>query len=165
MDMLKNLIAYLIVLGYIPVWVFAKNDKVNYKAKQLTYNQVNGSPCKQLKGEVVCNFPVQKMTVYADEVLHYDNTDIIEAFGRVKIEGKDYVIYANALFYDPKKEAIVLEKDVMCQSEEATLHSDKFVYHLKKQQGKFFHQGRLVYKDIEIVSQRGIYDVDQQTFS
>lgn len=165
MDMLKNLIAYLIVLSHIPVWVFAKNDKVNYKAKQLTYNQINGKPCKQLKGEVVCNFPVQNMTVYADEVLHYDNTDIIEAFGRVKIEGKDYVIYANALFYDPKKEAIVLEKDVMCQSDEATLHSDKFVYHLKKQQGEFFHQGRLVYKDVEIVSQRGIYDVDQQTFS
>lgn len=161
----KHLIAYLLILSHIPVLVFAKNDKVNYKAKQLIYNQINGEPCRQLKGEVVCDFLVQKMTMYADEVLHYDNTDIIEAFGRVKIVSKDYVIHANALFYDPKKEAIVLEKDVLCQLEEATLHSSKFVYHLKKQQGEFFNQGKLVYKDMEVVSQRGIYDVRQQTFS
>ena len=162
----NSVILYVLWLSFVPVTLaLAKKDLVNYSAKQLVCDKLNGKPCIQLKGEVVFKFPSSGVVLHADEAYYYNDSALIEAYGNIKILNKQGdIVQADKLFYDQKKKLATLENHVVCKTGDSTLYTSKLFYDFLKKQGKFVNQGKVVHKETVVTSCSGIYDEAAQTF-
>ena len=154
---------------YLLAWPFsALADAMTYKADQLEGEVVNDKPCKKLEGNVVITFDAHGMVLTADRAYKYDDQDLIEAQGNVKIVDREgNVIKSALLIYDLAQKQAVFENNVSYTSEKVTFYTPKLVYDVEKKQGKFLQGGKLVQDQMVLTSSMGLYDgaSHQVTFS
>lgn len=155
--MLKKTIYFIVCLLGWPLGVLA--DAMTYQADRLEGGVVNDKPCKQLEGNVVFTFHTSGMVLTADKVYQYDDQELIEAQGNVKIvDQQGNIVESTCLtYYLPQKRA-VFENNVSCTSKKATFYTPKLIYDVEKKQGKFYQGGKLVQDQMVLTSSMGMYD-------
>ncbi|MBX9890327.1 MAG: hypothetical protein K2X94_03595 [Amoebophilaceae bacterium] len=153
--MLLKVIAAIIIA--IPL--LAEQSTVSYSAKQLETTMVGSQSCKKLKGDVVFTFQPSGMVLTADEACKYEDQNLIEACGNVKIIDKSgSTIQSGRLTYYPDKQLATLSDNVLCQSDQQTFHTSKLIYNVAKKRGEFLGGGKLLQGEMSLTSVSGIYD-------
>ncbi|WP_243517597.1 MULTISPECIES: OstA-like protein [unclassified Candidatus Cardinium] len=164
--MFKKIIYSILYLLAWPLCALA--DPITYQADRLEGEVVNDKACKKLEGNVVITFDTHGMTLTADRVYKYDDQEVIEAQGNVKIVDREgSVLKSGLLTYDLAHKQAIFENDVSCSSTKAMFYTPKLIYDVEKKQGKFLQGGKLVQDQMVLTSNKGVYDGarHQVTFS
>ncbi len=155
--MYKRTVYLIVYLLVCPLCVLA--EPVTYQADRLEGDLVNDKPCKKLEGNVVFTFPTNGMVLTADKAYKYDDQELIEAEGNVKIvDQQGGVITSEVLIYDLAQKQAIFENNVSYASKKATFYTPKLIYNVEKRQGKFLQGGKLVQDQMVVTSRMGFYD-------
>lgn len=141
---------------------------MTYRADRLEGDVVDDKPCKKLEGNVVFTFRANGIVLTADKAYKYDEQELIEAQGNVKIVDQEGgVIQSGLLTYDLRQKQAVFRDNVSYVSKKATFYTPKLTYDVEKKQGAFLQGGKLEQDQMVLTSSRGLYDGanHQVTFS
>jgi len=134
-----------------------KGTKVDISAEILQGGKGERGAYQCLQGNAV--FILEDVTIYADRAVYYNDEEIIEAEGAVKIVQKDgTIITANALIYDKARGIAKLFGGVVYESEDVKFYTDNFDYNVNTERGVFKDGGMLVNKENTLTSKSGYYD-------
>lgn len=157
----KTIYSVLLLLLSVGLYfqVSADEESVTYTAKSLEADFFNHKACKKLEGDVRFTFHPSGVVLTADKVYKYDNEDLIEAQGGVKIADKEGgLIQADQLTYYPEKKLAILQNNVVFEAQNATCYTQQLVYDMEKKQGSFSNRGRLLQNEMVLTSLAGVYD-------
>lgn len=110
----------------------------------------------KLKGNV--KFIHEGTVGYCDSAYMHDQTNNLEAFGRVRIHINDSVtLYGKYVFYNGNARVASISKKVRLEDKTAMLYTDSLIYDLEKDVGYYLTGGKTVNKDNTLTSTRGKY--------
>lgn len=120
----------------------------------------SGKRFDRFVGNVV--FEQNETTIYCDSAILYKKENIVEAFGRVRIEeGDSITITSRKLVYTGNdKKARLRENVVFNKLKSVTLYTDFLDYDRLRQQAKYFEGGKLVDSTNVLTSRKGYYQVN-----
>jgi len=141
-----------------------KKVKLEQADKQ-SGGKINGERYDSWIGDVI--FSHQSTTINCDSAIRMNKTNIIEAFGRVKIkEGDSVTVTSKKLIYDGNTQKAKLRDDVVFKKlKQVTLYTDFLDYDRVKQQAYYYNNGKLVDSTNTLTSKKGYYQVNTNTVS
>lgn len=124
-----------------------------------------GEKFKRLVGNVVLT--QNKTTIYCDSAHLFDKTNMVEAFGKIKItEGDSVTVTGNSLIYEGNKRLAKLRGNVVFNKlATATLYTDFLDYDRTKNTAYYFNNGKLVDSTNVLTSNKGYYNVNNNLSS
>jgi lipopolysaccharide export system protein LptA len=137
-------------------------EKIKYKAEQLELVKKDGDKVRKLTINVV--FTQESTTVYCDSAFFYKNSNIMEAFGHVKIVDDSTTITADKLIYNGDTRISNLRDNVIYRNGENTLYTNFLDYDLDLEIAHYFNKGKLVDETNTLTSQIG-YFYSQQDYA
>ncbi len=150
----------LIVLALVCSLGCMGQRKVKLKhANTLTGSVQNGVRNDWVIGEVI--FVQNETTIYCDSAIFDRAQNSVEAFGHIRItEGDSVTVTASRLNYDGNKKIAYLRRKVVFNKlETATLYTDFLDYDRKKNEARYFNNGKLVDSTNTLTSKKGYYDL------
>lgn len=139
--------------------LIALAEPVTYQANQLKGEVLNGKSCRRLEGNVTITLDTSGIILTADQAYKYDDSDVIEAEGNVKIVDRDgSVLTSNRLIYDLSKKEAIFSGNVSCTSKKANFYTSELIYNVETKQGRFSQKGKLVQDQMVLTSPSGLYD-------
>ncbi len=110
-------------------------------------------------GDVV--FLQNETTIYCDSAIFNRSKNSVDAFGKIHItEGDSITVTAERLTYDGDKKIAYLRKNVIfTKLETATLYTDFLDYDRKKNEARYFNNGKLIDSTNTLTSRKGYYDL------
>jgi lipopolysaccharide export system protein LptA len=120
---------------------------------------VNGERISRFIGNVV--FSQNETTIYCDSAHSERSSNLIEAFGHIRItEGDSVSVTSLGLIYNGNTKVAYLRKNVVFKKLGiATLYTDYLDYDRKKNEAKYFNGGKLVDSVNVLTSKKGYYNV------
>ncbi len=140
--------------------------KVKLKhANTLTGSVQQGVRNDWVIGEVV--FVQNETTIYCDSAIFDRSRNSVQAFGHIRItEGDSVSVTAASLTYDGDKKIAFLRKNVIFNKlETATLYTDFLDYDRKKNEARYFNNGKLVDSTNTLTSKKGYYNLSSNIAS
>lgn len=155
---LQYILLLLPVLFAMPAAKAQKKVKLEQADQQSGGILPGGQRFDKWNGDVV--FSHEKTRIKCDSAIRYSDTNIIEAFGHIRInEGDSITITANKLIYDGNKRIAKLRKNVVfTKLGQATLYTDFLDYERLKQQAYYYNKGKLVDSTNTLRSVKGYYN-------
>ncbi len=157
---------YIFLLAVLTFSLHAKaqgsKEKIKYKADKLQLIKKDGDRVRRLTNNVV--FTQETTTVYCDSSFFYKNTNIMEAFGHVRIVDDSTTITADKLIYNGDLRTAELRNNVIYTNGESTLYTDFLDYDLDLEIAHYFNKGKLVDETNTLTSQIG-YFYSQQDYA
>ncbi|WP_258104768.1 OstA-like protein [Marinoscillum sp. MHG1-6] len=148
----------------IPLIVFAttsigysqkKNDKIRYKADELELIKIDNEKVRKLNRNVI--FTQENTTVYCDSSYYYKDTNIMEAYGHIRIVDKETTITSERLTYNGDTRIAYLRKNVIYRNEEHTLYTDFLDYDMDNEIAHYFNKGKLIDSTNTLTSKIGYF--------
>lgn len=136
-------------------------DKLEYEAKSLEGGKrKDGETYKKLVGSV--KFTQKDMIIYCDSAFAYDQTNSMEAFGKVRIEDLEdsVTITSNKLYYDGNGKIAELRGNVVYIDDSIRLYTDNLNYDMTNKSAVYFNGGRIVDDVNTLESEDGNYDTE-----
>lgn len=158
---LKVTFVFLILYSIGFLHVSAQNpDKLEYETKTLEGGLKDGVSYKKLIGNV--KFTQKNTIIYCDSAFAYDQSNSMEAFGRVKIEDLEdsVTITSNKLFYDGNGRIAELRGNVVYVDDSIQLFTDNLDYDMTNKSATYFDNGRITDNVNTIESVHGNYDTE-----
>ena len=160
----RKVLLVVLIAPWLAIAAWGKPKKINYKAKLLENTTINGSPCKSLVGEATFFFKEEGITIIADKAYKYDNKELIEATGHIRIKDKEgATITAGSLSYDGDHQHAKLSHSIICNIDKSVFYTENIVYNIKKKWGEFFGGGKLIQNNQTLTSTKGAYNQKDQT--
>ncbi|MFT6867055.1 MAG: lipopolysaccharide export system protein LptA [Cyclobacteriaceae bacterium] len=119
-----------------------KEDKIRYKADVGERILKDGERVQKLTHHVV--FKQENTTVYCDSSYFYKTTNVMEAFGHIKIVDDSTIITSDFLIYNGDTRIAKLRENVIYQNGEKKLYTNFLDYDLDNKIAHYFNNGRLV---------------------
>ncbi|MFY0600766.1 MAG: Organic solvent tolerance protein OstA [Cyclobacteriaceae bacterium] len=119
-----------------------KKDKIKYKADIGERIRKDGERVQKLSFNVV--FKQENTTVYCDSSYYYKTTNIMEAYGHVKIVEDSTTITGDYLLYNGDLRTAKLRDNVIYQKGEKKLYTEFLDYDLDNEIAHYFNNGKLV---------------------
>lgn len=132
-----------------------KNDKIRYKADIGERILKDGERVQKLTNHVI--FTQENTTVYCDSSYYYKTTNVMEAFGHVKIVDDSTIITSDFLIYNGDLRIAKLRENVIYQNGEKRLYTNFLDYDLDNKIAHYFNSGRLVDSTNTLKSQIGYF--------
>ena len=143
-DTLKLTFVFLILysLGFLQANAQTE-DKLEYETNTLEGGVKDGVSYKKLTGNV--KFTQKNTIIYCDSALAYDESNSMEAFGRVKIEDLEdsVTITSNRLFYDGNGRVAELRGNVVYVDDSIQLFTDNLDYDMINKSATYFGGGKI----------------------
>ncbi|MDH5475553.1 MAG: Organic solvent tolerance protein OstA [Cyclobacteriaceae bacterium] len=119
--------------------------------------QKGGKDYTKWVGEVI--FSHEDTRIKCDSAIRYDKTNLIEAYGHVRIdEGDSIRITSNKLIYEGNNKIARLRENVVFRKlNEATLYTDFLDYDRSRQLAYYYNNGKLVDSTNTLTSEKGYY--------
>ncbi|MDH5382852.1 MAG: Organic solvent tolerance protein OstA [Cyclobacteriaceae bacterium] len=140
--------------------IFPAYSQVKLSIKKADYAKgkvVNGSLLNILTGNVVMLH--DDATIYCDSAVFYDESNRVEAFGRVRIVDTNTTISSNRASYTGDSKIAALRGNVVFrQTDGITLYTEKLDYNRGNGLAKYFDGGKLVDGVNVLNSVRGYYN-------
>ncbi len=116
-------------------------------------------------GDVV--FVQNETTIYCDSAIFDRAKNSVEAYGHIRItEGDSVTVTAATLTYDGNRKIAHLRKNVIFNKlQTATLYTDFLDYDRKKNEARYFNNGKLVDSTNTLTSKKGYYDLNSNIAS
>lgn len=120
---------------------------------------VKGERISRFIGNVV--FSQNETTIYCDSAHSVRSSNLIEAFGRVRItEGDSVSVTSSGLTYNGNTKVAYLRKNVVFKKLGiATLYTDFLDYDRNKNEARYFNGGKLIDSVNVLTSKKGYYNV------
>ncbi|MEP0367200.1 MAG: OstA-like protein [Cyclobacteriaceae bacterium] len=119
-----------------------KKEKIKYKADIGERIKKDGERVQKLTHHVI--FTQENTTVYCDSSYYYRTTNVMEAYGHVKIVDDSTTITSDFLIYNGDLRTAKLRDNVIYQKGEKRLYTDYLDYDLDNEIAHYFNNGRLV---------------------
>ena len=124
----------------------------------------NGQRIDKLYGKV--KFKQKETTLSADSVYRYKETDLLEAFGKVRINQADTVIITgDHALYDGNKRTAKMTGNVVMKDPRMTLTTPSLDYDLNAKTAVYTEGGVIVDPENRLQSKIGSYDVTSKMYS
>ncbi len=124
----------------------------------------NGQRIDKLYGKV--QFKQKETTLSADSVYRYKETDLLEAFGNVRINQADTVtITGNHAIYDGNKRTSKITGNVVMRDPRMTLTTPSLDYDLNAKTAVYTEGGVIVDPENRLQSRIGSYDVTSKMYA
>lgn len=96
-------------------------------------------------------------TIKCDEAIHNTKTDMVDAYGNVKIyrAGSEFPITGDKLFYDGSTSIARLRENVHYQDSTVSFNTEKFNYNATTEEGFYFDGGIVKDSANTLISKRG----------
>ena len=155
---------FLLIVLVCTIQANAQNskEKINYKADKLELIKKDGDRVRRLTNNVV--FTQETTTVYCDSSFFYKNTNIMEAFGHVRIVDDSTTITSDKLIYNGNLRTAQLRDNVVYNKGENTLYTDFLDYDLDLEIAHYFNKGKLIDDTNTLTSVIG-YFYSQQNYA
>ncbi|WP_018479823.1 OstA-like protein [Pontibacter roseus] len=142
-----------------------QQDRVELQsADSLEGGTFNGRRINKLLGNVV--FKQKETFLYADSVYKYTDSEVLEAFGNVRINQADTVTMTGSrATYDGTKRTAKMSGGVTMQDPSMTLTTPSLDYNLDSRTAVYTEGGTIVQPENRLQSQRGTYDTQNKTFT
>ena len=125
---------------------------------------INGKRVNKLIGNVI--FQQKETLLYADSVYQYRDSEILEAFGNVRINQADTVTMTGTkAIYDGAKRTAKMSGGVTMQDPNMTLTTPTLDYNLDTRTAVYTEGGTIVQPNNRLQSQRGTYDTNTKVFT
>lgn len=162
---LQYILLLLAVLFSMPAAKAQKKVKLEQADQQSGGILPNGQRFDKWKGDVI--FSHEKTRIKCDSAIRYSDTNIIEAFGHIRInEGDSITITAKKLIYNGNKKIAKLRKNVVfTKLNQVTLYTDFLDYERLKQQAYYYNNGKLVDSTNTLTSVKGYYNTQSNMAS
>ncbi len=119
----------------------------------------NIANARRLIGDVIIKH--KEILMYCDSAYTYENSNRIDAFGRVHInQGDTLHLYAKKIFYDGDKSFAQAINDVQLKNKEATLFTDTLDYDLEQNIAYYNCSGKIIDSTNALTSQVGKYNLN-----
>ncbi|MBD1396792.1 LPS export ABC transporter periplasmic protein LptC [Pontibacter sp. JH31] len=140
-------------------------DRVELQsADSLEGGTFNGRRINKLLGNVV--FKQKETFLYADSVYKYTDSEILEAFGNVRINQADTVTMTGTrATYDGAKRTAKMSGGVTMKDPRMTLTTPTLDYNLENRTAVYAEGGTIVDPENRLQSQRGTYDTNTKVFT
>ncbi len=135
------------------------------RADKQTGGKINGERYDSWIGDVV--FSHQSTRIQCDSAIRMNKTNIIEAFGNVRIkEGDSVTVTSRKLIYNGNSQVAKLRENVVFSKlNQVTLYTDFLDYDRVRQQAYYFNNGRLVDSANVLTSEKGYFQVNSDLAS
>lgn len=119
----------------------------------------DGQRIDWLIGDVV--FVQNKTTIYCDSAIFSRARNSVEAYGKIRItDGDSITVTSNRLTYDGNSKIAYLRKNVVFNKlQTATLYTEFLDFDRKKNEARYFNNGKLVDSTNTLTSIKGYYDL------
>lgn len=125
---------------------------------------INGQRVNKLIGNVV--FKQKETFLYADSVYNFRDTNILEAFGNVRITQGDTVsMTGTKAIYDGNRRTAKMSGGVTMQDPRMTLTTPSLDYNMETRTAVYTEGGTIVDPENRLQSQRGTYDTQSKMFT
>jgi len=114
-----------IIMSNVLLWVYSslaqQSQQIELiKADFLEAGTVNGKPVRKLIGNVV--FKHDETLMYCDSSYQYVETNVLEAFGHIKIDqGDTLILTGDSLFYYGNSKKAIVRGNVVLKDKKMTL--------------------------------------------
>lgn len=132
-----------------------KKEKIKYKADIGERIKKDGERVQKLTHHVV--FTQENTTVYCDSSYYYRTTNVMEAYGHVKIVDDSTTITSDFLIYNGDLRTAKLRDNVIYQKGEKRLYTNHLDYDLDNEIAHYFNNGRLVDSTNTLTSKIGYF--------
>lgn len=154
---LNTIIIILLLLSCLST--MAQNDsrgkKIRYKASTLTVDKRDGEKYQKLIDNVV--FTQKNTTVYCDSSFYFKKTNIMEAYGHVRIVDDSVVITSKELLYDGNSRLSNLRKNVVYTKADRRMYTDFLDYNIDTEIAHYFNGGKLLDSTNTLTSETGYF--------
>ncbi|MEO9474684.1 MAG: OstA-like protein [Cyclobacteriaceae bacterium] len=133
----------------------SKKEKIKYKADIGERIKKDGERVQKLTHHVV--FTQENTTVYCDSSYYYRTTNVMEAYGHVKIVDDSTTITSDFLIYNGDLRTAKLRDNVIYQKGEKRLYTNYLDYDLDNEIAHYFNNGRLVDSTNTLTSKIGYF--------
>lgn len=142
-----------------------QQDRVELQgADSLEGGVFNGRRITKLLGNVV--FKQKDTFLYADSVYQFRDSEILEAFGHVRINQGDTVTMTGTRgTYDGASRTAKMSGGVTMQDPSMTLTTPSLDYNLETRTAVYTEGGTIVQPENRLQSQRGTYDTNTKVFT
>ncbi|MFY0625037.1 MAG: Organic solvent tolerance protein OstA [Reichenbachiella sp.] len=131
-----------------------KRNKIKYKAEKLTNVKEGVVRYKKLIDRVV--FKQKNTIVYCDSAYYFQETNVMEAYGRVRIKDGDSVtITSRKLIYKGNIGMALLREDVVYRRGNKVLYTDFLDYNTILEIAEFSNDGKMVDENNTLTSNYG----------
>lgn len=159
---IKN-IAILIVL-FIGLPIFAqKPTKIIFeRAERLSYDREFGEIARAVGNAV---FRHENSVLYCDSAYLFENTNNLEAFGKIKILVNDSVtLFGDFLKYNGDLKIAEIHNNVKMVDNQMTLTTDHLTYDMNKNIGTYYNGGKIINQNNILASRNGYYYTASKEF-
>jgi len=124
---------------------------------------IGGKEVRRLVGDVI--FQKDSTRLYCDSALFYEEDNSIDAYGRIRIEGKGSNLFGEFLHYDgPTRTADITGRVVRMTDGKMELTTRALRYDMEQEKGSYVTGGKVVDKDNVLTSRKGYYHALEKNF-
>ena len=152
---------YILFLSLVVITLYASGQgerrakRINYKAETLTVGKRDGLKYQKLIERVV--FTQNDTRVNCDSSFYFKKTNIMEAYGRVKIIDDSVTIRSRKLIYRGNSRDTDLRDNVIYQKGEQRMYTDFLDYNLDSEEAHYFNGGKLLDSTNTLTSEEGFF--------
>ena len=134
-------------------------------ANTLKGGVVDGVRTDWVIGDAV--FVQNETTIYCDSAIFNRAKNSVQAFGKIRItKGDSVTVTASSLTYDGNLKIAYLRRNVIFNKlETATLYTDFLDYDQRKNEARYFNNGKLVDSTNTLTSKKGYYNLNSNLAS
>ena len=125
------------------------------QANSLEGSKINGEEVRSLSGDVI--FKQNTTLMYCDSALFYENSNSIDAFGNIRIEGPNVKMTGKTLHYDGNTKQAVITKDVQLTDGKMTLTTQILNYNTETDIADYSTGAKVVDRENILTSKKGYY--------
>lgn len=160
---MKNIFSLIFIIALLSLSVNSFSQK---KVKLVHADvQKGGKGYTKWVGDVI--FSHEDTQIRCDSAIRYDKTNLIEAYGHVRInEGDSIQITSKKLIYEGDSKIARLRDNVVFHKlDEVTLYTDFLDYDRQKQLAYYYNNGKLVDSENTLTSKKGYYQTSNNMAS
>jgi lipopolysaccharide export system protein LptA len=152
------------ILSIISFEIYAQ-DKIELKqAGELSNGTYNGFKVRKLKYDV--RFKQGETLVFCDSAYQYEDKNMLEAFGHVKIkQDNGTTITSNNLTYNGDTKIINFRGDVVLKDKSMTLTTPELDYNANDKTAIYNNGATIIDKDTKLTSRYGNYNTSSKLFT
>jgi lipopolysaccharide export system protein LptA len=132
--------------------------------EELIGTTINGQRVNKLIGNVI--FKQKETFLYADSVYQFRDSEILEAFGNVRItQGDTVTMTGTKAIYDGNRRTAKMSGGVTMQDPRMTLTTPSLDYNMETRTAVYTEGGTIVDPENRLQSQRGTYDTQGKMYT
>ena len=125
------------------------------QANTLEGTKIGNEEIRVLRGDVI--FKQNSTLMYCDSALFYENSNSIDAFGNIRIQGPDAKMTGHVLHYNGNTKQAIITKDVKLTDDKMTLTTQTLNYNTETNIADYSTGGKVIDRENVLTSDKGYY--------